>query len=61
MGSDTVIGHGFHFFGTNLDFDGYPVHTEQGCVQGLVAVSLGNGNIILESSGNRFKKVVNGA
>ncbi len=48
--SDAVVGHLFHLAGANLDLDGHAMHAEQGGVQGLVAIGLGDRDVILEAS-----------
>src|SRR5690606_15036939 len=47
-------------FGTDLDFDGHTVHPDQGGVQGLVAIGLGNGDVVLEAARYRLVQVVHG-
>lgn len=58
---DPVVGHLFHLAGTDLDLDGHPVHAEQGGMQRLVAVGLGNRDVVLEASGERLVQAVHGA
>lgn len=58
---DAVVGHGLHFPGADLDLDGYPVHAHQHRVQGLVAIGLGNGDVVLEFTGYRLVEAVNAA
>ena len=55
---DAVVGHGLHFPGAYLDFDGHPVHAHQHRVQGLVAIGLGDGDIVLELAGHRLIETV---
>ncbi|MNP16734.1 hypothetical protein D3C76_1091410 [compost metagenome] len=49
MGGDAVVGHLFHFTGADLDLDRNTVHAEQRGVQRLVAVGLGDRDVILEA------------
>ncbi|RMN46324.1 hypothetical protein ALQ59_05621 [Pseudomonas syringae pv. apii] len=56
--SDAVIGHLFHFACANLDFDRYAVHAEQRGMQRLVAVGLGDRDVILESAGQRLVQIM---
>ena len=42
------LGHDVHFFGTNLKLDVQPRRPHHGGVQRLVAIELGDGNMILE-------------
>ncbi|RMT54308.1 hypothetical protein ALP46_05441 [Pseudomonas amygdali pv. myricae] len=56
--SDAVVGHLFHFAGANLDFDRYAMHTEQGRMQGLVAVGLGDRDVVLEAAGQRLVQIM---
>src|SRR5690606_1364867 len=57
VGGDTVVSHLVHLAGADLNFDGYPVHPHQHRVQRLVAVGFGDGDVILELTGNRFVEV----
>src|SRR5690606_4359401 len=61
MGGDAVVGHGLHFLGADLDLNGHTVHAKQSGMQGLVAVGLGNRDIVLKTAGNWLVKVVNSA
>ena len=61
MRSNTVVGHGLHFIGTNLDFNGYPVHAKQGGVQRLITIHFGNGDVILKLSGHWLVETMDGA
>ena len=61
MSGNAVIGHFFHVTGANLDFYGHPVHAHQHGVQGLVAIGLGYGDIVLELTGHRFIQAVDAA
>ena len=56
---DTGVGHFVHLFGANLHLDGHPVHTHQNGVQRLIAIGLGDGNIIFKLTGHRLVLVVN--
>ncbi len=58
---DPVVGHLFHLAGADLDLDGHAVHAEQRGVQRLVAVGLGNRDVVLEATGERLVQVVHGA
>ncbi len=58
---DAVVGHLFHLAGADLDFDGHAVHAEQGGVQRLVAVGLGNRDVVLESPWQWLVQAVHGA
>jgi hypothetical protein len=58
---NAVVGHGFHGFGADLDFDRYATLTFQDGVQGLVAVGLGNGDVVFELAGNGLVQVVHHA
>ncbi|RMS61260.1 hypothetical protein ALP63_05250 [Pseudomonas syringae pv. aceris] len=55
---DAVVGHFFHFAGANLDLDRHAMHPEQRRVQGLIAVGLGDRDVILESAGQRFVQIM---
>ena len=61
MGRDAVVGHGLHFLGADLDLDGHAMHAEQGGVQRLVAIGLGNRNVVLEAAGHGLVEIVHGA
>ncbi|MNR16705.1 hypothetical protein D3C85_1333240 [compost metagenome] len=54
MGGDAVVGHLFHFTGADLDLDRNTVHAEQRGVQRLIAVGLGDRDVILEAPRQRF-------
>ena len=58
---DAVVGHLLHVAGADLDFDGHAVHAHQHGVQGLVAVGLGNGDVVLELPGHRLVQAVDAA
>ncbi|MNK89302.1 hypothetical protein D3C87_1093090 [compost metagenome] len=58
MGGDAVVGHLFHFTGADLDLDRNTVHAEQRGVQRLIAVGLGDRDVILEASWQRFIQVM---
>src|SRR3546814_669562 len=55
---DAVVGHLFHFTGTDLDFDRYAVHAEQRGVQRLVAVGLGDRDVVLETPWQWFVQIM---
>lgn len=61
MRGDPVVGHLLHLAGADLDLDGHPVHAEQGGMQRLVAVGLGNRDVVLEAPGERLVQAVHGA
>ena len=61
MGSDTGLGDLLHVFGADLYLDVHPVRTKEHGVQGLIAVRLGDGDVILEFSRNRLVQVVDHA
>ena len=61
MGGDAVVGHLFHVAGADLDLDRHAVHAHQHRVQGLVAVGLGDGDVVLELARHRFVQVVDAA
>ncbi len=58
MGSNAVVGHLFHFAGADLDLDRHPMHAEQRGVQRLVAVGLGDRDVILEAAWQRFVQIM---
>ena len=58
MGGDAVVGHFFHFTGADLNLDRNTVHAEQGGVQRLIAVGLGDRNVILEAPRQRFVQIM---
>src|SRR5450830_568185 len=58
VGGDAVVGHLFHFAGANLDLDRYAVHAEQCGMQRLVAVGLGDRDVVLEAAGQRFVQIM---
>ena len=58
MAGDAVVRHFRHVLGADLHLDGHPVHAEQGGVQGLVAVDLGDGDVVLEATGDRLVEIV---
>ena len=55
---DAGLGNLVHFGGADLDLDRAAEGTEQGGVQRLVAVGLGNCDVVLELAGNRFVQTV---
>ena len=61
VSGDAVVGHIFHFVGSDLDFNGHAVHALQHGVQRLVTVCLGNGDVVLELSGYRLIEAVHHA
>ncbi|MNX50122.1 hypothetical protein D3C86_807400 [compost metagenome] len=58
MGGDAVVGHLFHFTGADLDLDRNTVHAEQRGVQRLIAVGLGDRDVILEAPRQRFVQIM---
>ena len=61
MSGDAVVGHIFHFVGSDLDFNGHAVHAFQHGVQRLVAVCLGNGDVVLKLTGHGLIEAVHHA
>src|SRR5690606_27529280 len=57
---DAVVGHGIHFLGANLYFQRNTRARLQRGVQRLVAVCLRDGDVILETAGNRREVIVRG-
>ena len=55
---DACLGDSMHFGSANLHFDGRAVGSPQGVVQRLVAISLGDGDIVLEFSGDGIVETV---
>ncbi len=51
---DALLRHMVHAFGADLYLNRRPVGADQGGVQRLVAVALGNGDVILELAGHRL-------
>src|SRR5450830_1199338 len=58
VGGDPVVGHFFHFPRADLDLDRHPVHTEQRGMQRLIAVGLGNGDVVLEAAWQGFVQIM---
>ena len=58
VGGDTGLGDPLHVVGADLHLDRGAVGTEQDRVQGLVAIGLGNGDVVLELARYRFVQVV---
>ena len=58
--SNAVVRHRLHFFSTYLNFDRHAMHAEKRGVQRLIAVRFGDGDVVLESAGDRFIQIVNG-
>ena len=61
VGGDAVVGHGLHLAGADLHLDGHAAGAEQGGMQALVAVCLGDGDIVLETPGHRLVEVMHHA
>ncbi|RMO04789.1 hypothetical protein ALQ48_06206 [Pseudomonas coronafaciens pv. zizaniae] len=55
---DPVIGHLFHFTSADLDFDRHAMHAEQRGMQRLIAVGLGDRDVILETAGQRLVQIM---
>ena len=51
VGGDALVGHLIHELGADLHLHRHPVRPHQGGVQGLVAIALGNGDVVLEAAG----------
>ncbi len=58
MGGNPLVGHLVHELGADLHLHRHPVRPHQGGVQGLVAVGLGDGDVILEATGARLVEAV---
>src|SRR3990167_5314551 len=58
VGGDAVVGHLFHFAGADLDLDRHAVHAKQGGMQRLVAVGLGNCDVVLEAAWQGFVQIM---
>ena len=58
VGGDTGFGDLVHFVGADLHFNRHAEGPEQHRVQGLVAVSLGDGDVVLELAGHRLVQAV---
>ena len=58
VGSDAVVGHFFHFTGTDLDLDRYAMHAKQRGMQRLIAVGFGNGDVVLEPARQGFVQIM---
>jgi hypothetical protein len=58
VAGDAVVGHVVHLLRADLDLDGHAVHAHEHRVQGLVAVGLGDGDVVLELAGHRLVQVV---
>src|SRR5690554_1205195 len=58
VGGNAIVGHGLHFAGADLHLDGHAVITEQGGMQALVAVGLGDGDVVLEAPRYRLVEVM---
>ena len=58
VGGNTVVGHFFHFTGTDLNFDRYAMHAKQRGMQRLVAVGLWNGDVVFEAARQGFVQIM---
>jgi hypothetical protein len=52
------LGQTLHVLGADLDLDLDALGADQGGVEGLVAVGLGDGDVVLEASGDRLVEIV---
>ena len=59
VSGDPAIGKLFHLMGSDLYFNGQPVHPEQRRMKRLIAVRLGDRNIIFEPTRDGFVEVMN--
>ena len=50
-----------HFVGSDLDLKGLACRADEGCVQGLIHVCLGHGNVVLEPARDGLIHLMNGA
>ncbi len=57
---NTLTGHRIHVLRTDLDFNGHALGAEEHRMQGLIAVGLGDGDVILETARHRLVEVVHG-
>ena len=57
---NAFLGNVVHLAGADLDLDRRAEGADEGGVQGLVAIGLGNGNVVLELAGNRLEQAVQG-
>ena len=60
-GGKTTFGVFVHFVGPNLKFDDAFVFSDDGSMNGLVAVLFGHGNVILNTAAHRHVKGVDNA
>ncbi len=58
MGGDANFGHDVHFLGADLRLDRHAVGAEQHRMQRLVAIGLGNGDVVLEPAHDRLVQAV---
>ena len=58
---DPGLGDTVHVLGTDLEFHRLAEGAEHGRMQGLVAVRLGDGDIVVEAAGDGFVEIVNDA
>ena len=58
MCSNACFGHIIHFFGTYLYLNIHAIGTKQHGVQGLIAIGLGDCDIVLKFSRHRFVEVM---
>ena len=58
VGRDAVFCRPVHLLGPDLNFKGNPPVTDDGSVKRLIAVCLGHGDVVTESSGNGLVKLV---
>jgi hypothetical protein len=53
VGRDTFLGNPMHFMGANLNLDPLAVRSNHARMQRLIHIELGQGDIVLETSGHR--------
>ena len=58
VSGDASFGYSVHFARADLDFNGQSVRTDQSCVQALVAVAFGDGDIVFEAAGLGLVEIV---
>ena len=52
--------HLLHFFSADLDLDRNAVHANQGGMQGLIAIGLGDGDVVFEAADPGFIEAMHG-
>ena len=53
-----AFGHVMHRLRAYLNFQGLAVRPDQHCVQGLIPVCLGDGDVVFEPARHRFEQIV---